>query len=101
MIGVAGAGCTDPSGFCGLAGRSCALPSGGGLGSVPSVPYYTGSDGLEACMAKCTSDTKPKPALGAAVLGPKQQACSCFEWSGDATPSCLLHDMVTRSQMIT
>jgi hypothetical protein len=51
----AGAGCTDPSGFCGLAGRSCALPSGGGLGSTPSTPYATSDDDLASCMAKCKS----------------------------------------------
>jgi hypothetical protein len=99
-----GAGCDNPSGFCGLVGRTCAFPSGGGLGSTASVPYATTDDDLESCMAKCKSAVH----IGASraelttlaradekTNAPKKpmEACSCFEWSESATPRCALHNI--------
>ena len=99
-----GAGCDNPSGFCGLVGRTCALPSGGGLGSTGSTPYATTDDDLESCMAKCKSAvhtgssraelTDQANAEGQPNVSKQAvQACSCFEWSESATPRCALHDM--------
>lgn len=86
-----GGGCQDPSGFCGLDGRSCATPSNGGLGSVATVPYYEGYENLTACMARCEADTLP--------IGTGKQsanACSCFDWAATTKPSCRLHNTTWR-----
>lgn len=99
-----GAGCSNPSGFCGLVGRTCALPSGGGLGSTASIPYATTDDDLESCMAKCKSAVRvgaPHVELNDLARADEKtnaskepmEACSCFEWSGSATPRCALHSM--------
>ena len=99
-----GTGCEDPSGFCGLVGRTCALPSGGGLGSTASIPYATTDDDLESCMAKCKSavhvGTSHAELTKLARTEEKsnaskqpREACSCFEWSEAATPRCALHNM--------
>ena len=96
-----GAGCDNPSGFCGLVGRTCALPSAGGLGSTASTPYATTDDDLESCMSKCKSAAyigASRADLATAENRPNAskeavEACSCFEWSESATPRCALHNM--------
>jgi hypothetical protein len=88
-----GAACTDPSGFCRLVGRTCATPSGGGLSSNPSTPYYTGEEDMQTCMAKCTAATTTMPTFPNATTSQMRQqpACSCFDWSANASPKCMLH----------
>lgn len=79
-----GAACEDQSGFCGLAGKTCATPSNGGLGSSPTEPYFTGTLPLDGCMDRCRSDGGGE--LGAA------SACSCFDWSDEQGGTCRLHN---------